>query len=45
MTEEFDALVACGVVISSPFANKVSFFFVLKIMCTGKNIHPNHGIV
>jgi hypothetical protein len=23
---EFDALIACGVVVSSPFANKVGFF-------------------
>jgi len=29
-TWEFDALATCGVVVFSPFANKVRFFFVLK---------------
>jgi hypothetical protein len=30
-TREFDALVACGVVVSSPFANKVRSSFVLRV--------------
>jgi hypothetical protein len=29
-TWEFDALVACGVVVSSPFTNKVGSSFVLR---------------
>jgi hypothetical protein len=29
-TQEFDALVACGVVVSSPLANKVQYSSVLK---------------
>jgi hypothetical protein len=29
-TREFDALVACGVVVSSPFTNKVCSSFVLR---------------
>ncbi len=29
-TQEFDALIACGIVVSSPFANKVRFFSMLK---------------
>jgi hypothetical protein len=29
-TQEFDALIACGVVVSSPLANKVHSSFVLK---------------
>jgi hypothetical protein len=29
-TQEFDALVACGVVVSSPLTNKVQYSFVLR---------------
>jgi len=29
-TQEFDALATCGIIVSSPFANKVCFSFVLK---------------
>jgi len=30
MTREFDALAACGALVSSPFINKVRSFFMLK---------------
>ncbi len=44
MTEEFDALVACGVVVSSPFANKVSFFLCWKLCALGRTYTPTMAL-